>query len=153
MTNNVLVKFIKYLSIYEYWVFSVPAPCAAKYMYSKLLPTLYCHALNTYLFLDTTCCCKGARKPPWPRSSSTYVQYFEVMILAIHVYSSLHRDGASLTVHCFYNRGWISYFYLQMTHSITLLVLVHQNIYNSITVGVSCASTKVHSATRFSLWS
>jgi len=31
----------------------------------------------------------------------------------------------------------------QMTHSITLLVLVHQNIYNSITVAVSCASTKV----------
>jgi hypothetical protein len=30
-----------------------------------------------------------------------------------------------------------------MTHSITLLVLVHQNIYNSITVAVSCASTKV----------
>jgi hypothetical protein len=32
-----------------------------------------------------------------------------------------------------------------MTHSITLLVLVHQNIYNSITVAVSCASTKVRS--------
>lgn len=31
----------------------------------------------------------------------------------------------------------------QMTHSITLLVLVHQNIYNCITVAVSCASTKL----------
>lgn len=31
----------------------------------------------------------------------------------------------------------------QITHSITLLVLVHQNIYNSITVCVACASTKL----------